>query len=97
MASYDLSDDCQATSSTSSTRILNPHSLSVQASYDVATPISGRPYLAERTTAGVGHRAFGIWLVTMRGVRQGLTLVHFSAQPEPFLMQNTPYIPPLNP
>jgi len=23
-------------------------------------------------------------------VRQGLTLVHFSAQPEPFLTQNTP-------
>jgi len=24
---------------------------------------------------------------------QGLTLVHFSAQPEPFLTQNTPYTP----
>jgi len=26
--------------------------------------------------------------------RQGLTLVHFSAQPEPFLTRNTPQIPP---
>jgi hypothetical protein len=25
--------------------------------------------------------------------RQGLTLVHFSAQPEPFLTQNNPYYP----
>jgi len=25
--------------------------------------------------------------------RQGLTLVHFSAQPEPFLTQDTPYTP----
>jgi len=25
---------------------------------------------------------------------QGLTLVHFSAQPEPFPTQNTPYTPP---
>ena len=28
---------------------------------------------------------------------QGLTLVHFSAQPEPFLTQNTPYIHHVNP
>ena len=28
---------------------------------------------------------------------QGLTLVHPSAQPEPFLTQNTPYIPPNDP
>ena len=27
-------------------------------------------------------------------VGQGLTLVHFSAQPEVFLTQNTPYTPP---
>ena len=25
--------------------------------------------------------------------RQGLTVVHFSAQPEPLLTQNTPYVP----
>jgi hypothetical protein len=29
--------------------------------------------------------------------RQGLTLVHFSAQPEPFLAQNTSYTPPHTP
>ena len=28
---------------------------------------------------------------------QGLTLVHFSAQPQPFLTQNTPYTPPTTP
>jgi len=28
------------------------------------------------------------------GHRQGRTLVHFSAQPEPFLTQNTPWTPP---
>jgi len=28
--------------------------------------------------------------VPARGHGQGLTLVHFSAQPEPFLTQNTP-------
>jgi hypothetical protein len=27
----------------------------------------------------------------------GLTLVHFSAQPEPFLTQNAPYMPPDTP
>ena len=30
---------------------------------------------------------------TMSSSHQGLTLVHFSAQPEPFLTQNTPYTP----
>jgi len=29
--------------------------------------------------------------------RQGLTLVHFSAQPQPFLKQNTPCTPSDNP
>jgi hypothetical protein len=29
--------------------------------------------------------------------RQGLALVHFSAQPEPFLTQNTPETTPVNP
>jgi hypothetical protein len=29
--------------------------------------------------------------------RQGLTLVHFSAQPEPFLPQNIPQTPPYTP
>jgi hypothetical protein len=28
------------------------------------------------------------------GSRQGLTLVHFSAQPEPYLTLNTPFKPP---
>jgi len=28
--------------------------------------------------------------ITAMGLGQGLTLVHFSAQPEPFLTQNTP-------
>jgi hypothetical protein len=28
---------------------------------------------------------------------QGLTLVHYSAQPEPFFTQNTPKTPPANP
>jgi peptidase E len=28
---------------------------------------------------------------------QGLTLVHFSGQPEPFLTQSTPYTPPNTP
>jgi hypothetical protein len=28
--------------------------------------------------------------VNLRAASQGLTLVHFSAQPEPFLTQNTP-------
>ena len=36
---------------------------------------------AERRVAGVRARD---------GARQALTLVHFSAQPEPFLTQNTP-------
>jgi beta-phosphoglucomutase-like phosphatase (HAD superfamily) len=31
------------------------------------------------------------------GMRQGLTLVHFSAQPEPLLTQNTPQTPPNTP
>ena len=30
----------------------------------------------------------------LRGGRQGLTLVHFSARPEPFLTENTPSTPP---
>ena len=30
-------------------------------------------------------------------VRQGVTLVHFSAQPEPFLTQNTPQTSPHTP
>jgi len=29
------------------------------------------------------------------GDRQGLTLIHFSAEPEPFLTQNTPYTLPI--
>jgi hypothetical protein len=29
--------------------------------------------------------------------RQGLTLVHFAAQPKPFLTQNTPRTPPDTP
>ena len=29
--------------------------------------------------------------VSVSGRRQGLTLVHFSAQPEPFLTQHAPY------
>jgi hypothetical protein len=29
--------------------------------------------------------------------RQGLTLVHSSAQPEPFLIQNEPLTPPTTP
>jgi len=33
-------------------------------------------------------------LVIPAGCKQGLTLVHFPAQPELFLTQNTPYIPP---
>jgi len=33
-------------------------------------------------------------MMRRRGRRQGLTLVHFSAQPETFLTQNTPYTPP---
>ena len=40
---------------------------------------------------GAGHAT-----VEVRGVitqRQGLALVHFSAQPEPFLTQNTPSTP----
>jgi dsDNA-specific endonuclease/ATPase MutS2 len=28
---------------------------------------------------------------------QGLTLVHFTPQPEPFMTQNTPYTPPGTP
>jgi len=32
-----------------------------------------------------------------RDIRQGLTLIHFSAQPEPFLTQNAPCTPPDNP
>ena len=39
-------------------------------------------------------RAEGFNLV---GLRQGLTLVHFSAQPEPFLAQKTPWTPPHTP
>jgi hypothetical protein len=30
------------------------------------------------------------WLAGKMGARQGLTLVHFSAHPEPFLTHNTP-------
>ena len=34
----------------------------------------------------------GVWVNprSVNAARQGLTLVHFSAQPEPFLTQNTP-------
>jgi len=34
----------------------------------------------------------GPWMEMLfeAGYRQGLTLVHFSSQPEPFLTQNTP-------
>jgi hypothetical protein len=32
----------------------------------------------------------GVKLAEIEEERQGLTLVHFSAQPEPFLTQNTP-------
>jgi len=30
----------------------------------------------------------------VRGVRHGLALVHFSAEPEPYLTRNTPFKPP---
>ena len=40
----------------------------------------------------------GTWdAVAVEGGRQGLTLVHFSAQPEPFMTQYRPYIPPSTP
>jgi len=39
-----------------------------------------------QVSAGFKGRSRG----TRRGERQGLTLIHFSAQPEPFLTQNTP-------
>jgi len=34
---------------------------------------------------------------SMELLRQGLTLVHFSAQPEPYLTRNTPFTPPNTP
>jgi hypothetical protein len=36
----------------------------------------------------------GAVLEAMNDPRQGLTLVHFSAQPEPYLTRNTPLTPP---
>jgi hypothetical protein len=35
--------------------------------------------------------------IVLKGSRQGLTLVHFSAQPERFLIQNTPLKSPNSP
>ena len=41
--------------------------------------------------AGGDYSTLQSWPPIMTGtLRQGLTLVHFSAQPEPFLTQNTP-------
>ena len=42
--------------------------------------------VAAAAVGGTRVRAQG----ARRGLRQGLTLVHFPAQPEPFLTQNTP-------
>ena len=44
---------------------------------------------------GVGARVNALEAFTAKG--QGLTLVLFSAQPEPFLTQNTPWTPPDTP
>ena len=45
--------------------------------------------------ASFAERALRI--MSWMDVRQGLTLVHFSAQPEPFLTPNKPLIPPDTP
>ena len=54
-------------------------------SRDGSRPNEGRHFLMELGLKG--QRAHG----------QGLTLVHFSAQPEPLLTQNTPCTPPGTP
>jgi hypothetical protein len=48
-------------------------------------------------TGELKARPDGVWMVTVTASSQGLTLVRVSAQPEPFLTQNTPYTPPNTP
>jgi hypothetical protein len=50
---------------------------------------SGRP----KTPSGFGFHGGG-GAMEAAGSGQGLTLVHFSAKPQPFLAQNTPEKPP---
>jgi len=59
-----------------------------------AVAAAARALAAARAAAGGGEVVVG------RGEAaawQGLTLLHFSAQPKPFLTQNTPYTAPITP
>jgi len=65
-----------------------PGSMLLKLIYDEPLSTSAFKFNLRRHTKATG------WA---RASRQGLTLVHFSAQPEPFLTQNTPYTPPIHP
>jgi len=77
-------------------RIVSPRCLSQTTLCDVAVGIISTLALIQgarrvpTTPSPVRRRA-------LTAPWQGRTLVHFSAQPEPFLTQNTPYTPPKNP
>jgi hypothetical protein len=72
-----------------------PRCLSQMASYDVASdirqavPRGGGRRMARRCR----HRRHRGWGRGAEGARQGLTLVNYSAQPEPCLTQNSPWTP----
>jgi len=55
-------------------------------SYDVASNICEAQLGGTWRRTRTGHCGTPVWGST---AKQGLTLVHFSAQPEPFLTQNT--------
>ena len=60
--------------------------------------ISASPCLGEVTLGGLDAGFGGLTpVVLLRAQAQGLTLAHFSAQPEPFLTQNKPKTPLRNP
>jgi len=56
----------------------------------VAPPAAPIPAAASAAAAACAS-------ISASTVHQGLTLVHFSAQPEPLLTQNTPSTPPASP
>ena len=59
-------------------------------SYDVASDVWQALPQTATSAASASYVTEYTW-------NQGLTLVHFSAQPEPFLAHNTSYTPPNTP
>ena len=56
-----------------------------------------RPVMTAKGSGGDADGGGGGGEIVLKGSRQGLTLVHFSAQPERFLIQNTPLKSPNSP